>query len=218
MQEPSVQERPLRQTYSIHPKTFKAVVTILDKQCDAIAEQIKSYFKSPMKSAMRPRAMTRNSSTTSFPETPTKKRRVDPSSPTKLRTSSSPAKRSSAVATAAFHAALKGSPTKLPAGQASESSGAGPSTPRRPLRAKVAEVAVTPVQDDSQPSPSRSQGQALPTRPAVRRRFRPVFLEQQQWCARDPKVEQIWAVAKKIRDEMVELHGIPFRGAVAGAT
>jgi hypothetical protein len=75
----------------------------------------------------------------------------------------------------------------------------------------VAEVTITPVQADSQPSPSRSQGQSLPTRPAVRRRFRPVFLEQQQWCAQDPKVEQIWAVAKTLRDEMVELHGIRFR-------
>ena len=204
-----MQERSLRQAYSISPKTFKAVVTILDKQCDGIAEQIKTYFKTPMKSAMRPQTRTRTASTTAFPETPTKKRRVDSSSPTKPRTSGSPAKRSSAVAIAAFHAALKGSPTKLPAGQESESPGAGPSTPRRSQRTKVAEVTVTPMQADSQPSPmqadsqpspSRSQWQALPTRPAVRRRFRPVFLEQQQWCARDPKVEQIWAVAKTRQD------------------
>ncbi|KAF8435998.1 hypothetical protein L210DRAFT_175471 [Boletus edulis BED1] len=51
----------------------------------------------------------------SFPGTPTNKRRVH---------------------TAAFRAALKGSPTKLPIGQASESPGAGPSTSRRPYYAK----------------------------------------------------------------------------------
>ncbi|KAF8555014.1 hypothetical protein OG21DRAFT_1484198 [Imleria badia] len=119
---------------------YKAVVTILDKRCDAIAEQIKPHFKSPMKSTIRPQTMTRRTSTqatspskkrandsVSFLETPTKKRRVDYSSPIKPRTSNSPTKRLSAVTTAAFHA-LKGSPTKLPVGQESESPGAGPST------------------------------------------------------------------------------------------
>ncbi|KAH0835655.1 hypothetical protein J3R83DRAFT_9408 [Lanmaoa asiatica] len=97
MEEPSVQERSLRQSYSIHPKTFKAVVTILDKQCDGIADQIKSCLlqkqssaqastsqpnhvskhtptspaKSPMKSAMRPRTTTRKISTPAT--TPSKK-------------------------------------------------------------------------------------------------------------------------------------------------
>lgn len=146
----------------------------------------------------------------SFAETPTKKRRVDSSSPTKPRTSSSPAKRSSAVTTAAFHAALKGSPAKLPVWQESGLPSAGPSTPRRRHHVKVAEVITTPIQADSQLSPSCSQGQISPTRPAIRRRFRPVFLEQQQWCARDPKVERIWAAAETLRDKMVELHGHPF--------
>jgi len=159
----------------------------------------------------------------SFAETPTKKRRVDSSSPTKPGTGSSPAKRSSAVATAAFRTALKGSPAKLPVWQESGLSSAGPSTPRRPHHVKVAEITATPVQADSQLSPSRSQGQISPTRPPVRRRFRPVFLEQQQWCARDPKVERIWAAAETLRDKMVELHGHPFEdlwqhgGAAVGA-
>ncbi|KAF8128158.1 hypothetical protein EV363DRAFT_434615 [Boletus edulis] len=227
MEEPSVQERSLCQTYSIQPKAFKAVVAILDKRCDVIADQIKSHLKSPMKSPTKPRAMSNKSSkpatspskkraniSASFPETPTKKRRVDNASPTKPGTSISPAKRSSAADTAAFHAALKSSPIKLPIVQERESLGAGPSTPRRPRHAKVAEAAVTPVQADSQSSPSRSQGQVSPTRPAVRRRFRPVFLEQQQWCAMDPKVERMWAAAEALRDKMVELHGHPFEGFV----
>ncbi|KAF8555022.1 hypothetical protein OG21DRAFT_1603139 [Imleria badia] len=214
----------LKTTYSIQAKAFKAVVTILDKRCDVIAEQIKFYFKSSMKSTIRPLTATRKTLTpaissskkraddsASFPETPTKKRRVDNSSPIKPRTSNSPTKRPSAVTTAAFHAALKGSPTKLPVGQESESPGAGPST-----HVKVTESAATPVQAESQPSPSRStQGPTSPARPVIPRRFRPVFLEQQQWCARDPKVERMWAVAETLRDKLVELHGHPFEGFCA---
>ena len=158
-----------------------------------------------------------------FPETPTKKRRVGSSPPSKPRMSASPAKRPSAASTAAFYAAVKGSPAKQPVGQASETPGAGPSTPRRPRHAKGADLTTTPVHADAQPSPFPSQGQTSPTRRPVRRRFRPVFLEQQQWCARDPKVERMWAVANAVLGEMVEVHGHPFQrswqheGAVVGA-
>ncbi|KAF8128172.1 hypothetical protein EV363DRAFT_1340921 [Boletus edulis] len=54
----------------------------------------------------------------------------------------SPIRRSFATATAAFRVVLKGSPTKLPIGQASESPGAGPSTPRRPY---YAECEILPI-------------------------------------------------------------------------
>ncbi|KAG9312563.1 hypothetical protein JVU11DRAFT_6959 [Chiua virens] len=254
IEEPSVQERALCQTYSLPLKAFKAIVSTLDKQCDALAHQITSYIrqrrhsahvsqpaqpgpnrvsesitaspqKSPVKSAMKSRitmtpskkrtvAFSRlssegNEDADAFPETPTKKRRLDSASPTKPGTSSSPAKRSSAASTAAFHAVFKSSPTKLPAVEWSESPSAGPSTPRPLRHSKPAEDSV---QVDLQSSPSRSQGQTSPTRPVVRRRFRPVFLEQQQWFARDPKAERLWAIAKTHRDQTMRRGG-----AVAGA-
>ena len=206
-----------------------------------------SPSKSPVKSAMKLRTTTRkvstpvttpsrkravaftslegngaNDDTTPFPETPTKKRRVSASSPDKSRASHSPTKRASVDSTAAFRAALRSSPAKHPAAQASGSPSAGPSTPRRLRYTKAADTA-TVVQANTQSSPSRSQDAATPTRPLVRHRFRPIFLEQQQWCARDLKVEQMWATAETVLEGMVALHGHPFQqvsrrgGVVVGA-
>ncbi|KAF9221077.1 hypothetical protein BS17DRAFT_785878 [Gyrodon lividus] len=280
MEEPTVQERSLCQTYGISLKAFRSVVTTIDKQCDSIAEQIKSYLlqnrsstrassststhpnhfptptptsqqTSPTKSALKTRASTRDLTTPSktpsnkrgvvfsrhtldhddhddsspFPETPTKKkRRLDTSSSAKPSASTPPAKRShesTLAATAAFHAAMSGSTSKqpgdetghtqVPVGDNSTSQDVGPSTPRRPrTRSAIFGAVTTPMQVDQQPSPSRLQAQPSPARRAPRRRFRPVFLEQQQWCARDPKVERMWVDAEMHRDKMTELHGHPF--------
>ncbi|KIJ19489.1 hypothetical protein PAXINDRAFT_69471 [Paxillus involutus ATCC 200175] len=288
----AVQERSLCQTYGVSSKAFRSVVNTIDKECDPIADQIKSHLlqvrsstqtstsstdpnrfptstptsppKSPRKSALKTRSSTRDLTTpsktpsnkrgvvfsrhtlddnddddsTPFPETPTrKKRRIDTSSPTKPSANTSSAKRShqsTPAAIAAFHAAMSGSIPKLPRmknghvqvplGNESTSQEAGPSTPRRPrTRAMDLQAAVTPMQVDQQLSPSRSQAQSSPTRHAPRRRFRPIFLEQQQWCARDPKVERMWADAAMHRDKMTEIHGHPFEryrqgvSAVVGA-
>ncbi|KAF8840461.1 hypothetical protein BDN67DRAFT_996764 [Paxillus ammoniavirescens] len=278
LEEPTVQERHLCQTYGLSSKAFRSVVNTIDKECDAIADQIKSHLlqvrsstrtstastdlkrfptstptspqKSPRKSALKARSSTRDLTTpsktpsnkrgvvfsrhtlddndddddsTPFPETPTrKKRRIDTSSPTKPSASTSSAKRShqsTPAAMAAFHAAMSGSIPKLPRiqnGQAplgndSASQEAGPSTPHRPrTRATNLHTAVASMQVDEQLLPSRSQALPSPTRHAPRRRFRPVFLEQQQWCARDPKVERMWAEAATHQDKMIEIHGHPF--------
>jgi hypothetical protein len=106
---------------------------------------------------------------------------------------------------------MKNGHVQVPLGNESTSQEAGPSTPRRPrTRAMDLQAAVTPMQVDQQLSPSRSQAQSSPTRHAPRRRFRPIFLEQQQWCARDPKVERMWADAAMHRDKMIKIHGHPF--------
>ena len=151
-----------------------------------------------------------NDDTTPLPETPPKERRVNASSPDKSRASHSPAKHSSADLTAAFRAALRGSPAKWPAAQASVSPSAGPSTTRRPRYTKTGDFS-TVMQANTKSSPSRSQGATTPTRPLVRRRFRPIFLETEQWCARDLKAGQVWATAETVLEDMVALHGHPFQ-------
>jgi len=285
MEESSLQEQSFCQAYSLPTKTFKAVVAALDKQCEGVADQIKTYLlqkrsadqasdssqashvplpnpnpaspqKSPVKSAIRPRKgmstpMTtpskkrtvaflhqssgghdggdydknNNKNNVPFPETPTKKRRIGdgPSSADRMRTRSSSPNKCTTASTTAFHTALKGSsPAKPPVAQ--QPPVAGPSTPRRPRYATASDVTATPVHATSRPStlpsssPSRSQGQTTPARPPpTRRRFRPVFLEQRQWCARDPKVERMWAAAETLRDEMVELYGRPFQQMLQSA-
>ncbi|KIK95364.1 hypothetical protein PAXRUDRAFT_389020 [Paxillus rubicundulus Ve08.2h10] len=275
LEEPTVQERPLCQTYGISSKAFRSLVDTIDKECDAVADQIKSHLlqersspraltscadpnrfptstptspqKSPRKSALKTQSSTRALTTpsktpsnkrgvvflrhtldddddsTPFPETPTrKKRRINNTSPTNPGASTSPTKRShesTPAAIAAFHAAMTGSPPKppriknghvqVPFGNDNASQGAGSSTPHRP-RTRTMEV-------DQQLSPSHSQAQLSPTRPAPRRRFRPVFFEQQQWCARDPKVERMWTNAAMHRDKMIEIHGHPFERYRQGA-
>jgi len=60
-------------------------------------------------------------------------------------------------------------------------------------------VAVTPTRSALQASAS--------ARP--RRRYYPVFLDQQQWLARDQRVERIWADAATHCSNMVELYVHP---------
>ncbi|KAF9231377.1 hypothetical protein BU15DRAFT_56206 [Melanogaster broomeanus] len=266
MEEPIVQERSFCQSHSISLKAFRSAMKTIDKQCDAIGDQIKSHLleirrstqaaaststnpdrfptstptspqKSPTKSALKATTRMRDLLTpsktpsnkrgvvfsndtlndndddsSSFPETPTKKRRVDSLSPTKPSAGTSSARRLAEpqpAAMAAFHAAASGStpkqprtknaPKQAPVGDVSASPDVGPSTPHRPHTRSTA----MPMPVDHHLSPSRSQVQAQPspTRPAPRRRFRPVFLDLQQWCARDPKVERMWADIEMHRNE-----------------
>ncbi|KIJ59964.1 hypothetical protein HYDPIDRAFT_117867 [Hydnomerulius pinastri MD-312] len=156
----------------------------------------------------------------SFPATPTKKRRIDSLSPSKSRPSASPSKRSqqpAATSVAAFHAALAGEAVSNQNAQTGPqisgnvdwttdaSQNVGPSTPRRPRTRSSAPSATvaTPMEIEQQSSPSRPAARA-------HRRFRPVYLEQQQWCARDPKVERMWALAVRHRSKMMELYEHPF--------
>ncbi|KAL4079788.1 hypothetical protein J3A83DRAFT_4212457, partial [Scleroderma citrinum] len=172
----------------------------------------------------------------SFPETPTKKRRIDtPASIVgRTGTSISPAKRMRATArgnedahVAAFHAAMTGqapqtsSPAKPPrpvplldrvTGIQAFPRDAELSTPTRPRSLRSA-TSTTDIDSSAQSpaisTPTRSALPAsAPKRP--RRRYRPVFLDQQQWLAQDPRVERIWADAATHRSRMIELYGHPF--------
>jgi hypothetical protein len=51
---------------------------------------------------------------------------------------------------------------------------------------------------------------AEPAEPPVRKRFRPVFLDQQQWRSRDSKLAKIWDAAVEHRTRMMELYPHPF--------
>ena len=178
----------------------------------------------------------------SFPATPTKKRRID--SPAKVTaragTATSPRKRTTRAtdedtAMAAFHAAITGqashvsSPSRPPQPVPSlprllnthtTPDDADLSTPRRPRTLRLSTSAMNVG------SPTKSSVAATPTRSALqasasarpRRRYYPVFLDQQQWLARDQRVERIWADAATHCPKMVELYGHPlerYRPALA---
>ncbi|KAI6116546.1 hypothetical protein EDD16DRAFT_1482420 [Pisolithus croceorrhizus] len=167
-----------------------------------------------------------------MPETLTKRRRIEsPTKPTSLpfmrgETMSSVAGED--ASTAAFRMALTGptptrpsSPGNLPVlspsrTRSSRTDAAGPpSTPRRSRRLQTSNSNV--------PSPTRSFASAtvvstpftstcLPPVPPLtlpRKRFYPVFVDQQQWVVKDPKVERMWADAVAHRTHMVGLYRHP---------
>lgn len=43
------------------------------------------------------------------------------------------------------------------------------------------------------------------------RRFRPVYLEQKKWSARDPRLERLMKVGEKRKLEYFQLYGNPFK-------
>jgi len=178
---------------------------------------------------------------TSFPATPTKKRRIDsPANVAGRGTATSPRKHTTRAtdedtAMAAFHAAITGqiSNVSSPARPAhpvpslprllnthTTPDDADLSTPRRPrtLRPSTSTTNVgSPMKSSVAATPTRSALQASASaRP--RRRYYPVFLDQQQWLARDQRVERIWADAATHCSKMVELYGHPlerYRPALA---
>ena len=172
----------------------------------------------------------------SFPATPTrKKRRTDASVnvtgqagvdlfPTK-RTTRATSRDNEDACVAAFHAAITGQTSQV-SSQAKTPrpvpplphvlntratlGDAGPSTPRRPRTIRPSSSTVnidSPTKSSVAVTPTHSVRTSAPAR--LRRRYYPVFLDQQQWLARDQKVERIWADAAVHRSEMVNLYGHP---------
>ncbi|KAI6004503.1 hypothetical protein F5J12DRAFT_837469 [Pisolithus orientalis] len=165
------------------------------------------------------------------PETPTKKRRIG--SPTKpsLRcgmTLSSVTHEDASPA--AFRTALTGPALTRSRPSSPRDPRAFPS-PRTPsTRTDAAEPPSTPRQSNGlqasnldNASPAQSPTSAVvtstpststhlpPAQPLThpRKRFYPIFMDQQQWVAKDPKVERIWADAAAHRTHMIELYGHP---------
>ncbi|KAG1729565.1 hypothetical protein EDB19DRAFT_1938373 [Suillus lakei] len=257
MEVQGVQEKSLCQNHGVPLPAFKSVIKALDRDCDIIADRIKSQLqemnssgtssklrtrpsaspqKSPSKSAMKAksqdvtpakplalkRAVAFSHSTlddlddTLLPETPTKRRRVE--SPSKPGSSVSPTKYTIAPqrttsSIVAFEQALRGDSTPHHEQQKSAffiatSSGShsplpGPSTPRR-MRSHPSRVT------EESAAMEVDEQRAEPAEPPVRKRFRPVFLDQQQWCSRDPKLASIWDAAVEHRTGMMKLFAHPF--------
>ncbi|KAG0697229.1 hypothetical protein DFH29DRAFT_1003894 [Suillus ampliporus] len=258
MEVQGVQEKSLCQIHDVPLPAFKSVIKALDKDCDAVADRIKSELqeinssgassklrtrpsaspqKSPSKSAMKaklqdvtpakPLALRKRvvvfshdtldgSDDIPLPETPTKRRRIE--SPAKLGASVSPTKRRAAPqgatsSIAAFEQAMRGDSTprherQKPTLSVAVSSGShspfpGPSTPRR-TRSHPSRPAEDPAAMEV------DEQRVEPAEPPVRKRFRPVFLDQQQWCSRDPKLAKIWDAALEHRTQMMGLYAHPF--------
>ncbi|KIM59826.1 hypothetical protein SCLCIDRAFT_125474 [Scleroderma citrinum Foug A] len=134
----------------------------------------------------------------SFPATPTKKRRVDSSAnvTSQAGIATTPRKRTTRAtdedtAIAAFHAAVTGRASNV-------------SSPARPVPPLPRLLGTRTTPGDADPSTPRPSASARP-----RRRYYPVFLDQQQWLARDQRVERIWADAVTHCSQMVELYGHP---------
>ncbi|KAG2134050.1 uncharacterized protein EDB93DRAFT_853627 [Suillus bovinus] len=153
---------------------------------------------------------------TLLPETPTKRRRVE--SPFKPGTSVSPTKRtiapqSTTPSLTAFELAVRGDSTprheqqkaafSIAVSSGSQSPLPGPSTPRRPRSqpSRLVEESAAMEVDEQ-----RSEPAGLP----VRKRFRPVFLDRQQWCSRDPRLANIWDASIEHRTKMMGLYNHPF--------
>ncbi|KAI6107626.1 hypothetical protein EV401DRAFT_437415 [Pisolithus croceorrhizus] len=160
-----------------------------------------------------------------MPVTPTKRRRIEsPPKPTSLpsrhgETTSSVA--GEVTGTATFRMALIGptptrpsSPGSLPPSRTRNSridAAEPPSTPRRSHRLQTS--------NSNAASSTRSSASATvvsfysasmclpPVTPLTRpcKRFYPVFVDQQQWVAKDPKVERMWVDAVAHRTHVVSL-------------
>ncbi|KAI6100327.1 hypothetical protein F5141DRAFT_1141761 [Pisolithus sp. B1] len=165
-------------------------------------------------------------------ETPTKRRRIEsPTKPTSLpfrrgETTSSVAGED--AGTAALRMALTGptptrpsSPGNLPVLSPSRTRSSRtdaaepPSTPRRSHRLKTSNSNVaSPMRSSASATvvSTPSTSTCLPPVPPLThpcKRFYPVFVDQQQWVAKGPKVERIWADAVAHRTHMVGLYGHP---------
>ncbi|KAG2058232.1 hypothetical protein BDR06DRAFT_1018477 [Suillus hirtellus] len=154
---------------------------------------------------------------TLLPETPTKRRRVEsPSKPggsvlTPTRRTRAPQNATHSVT--AFEQAVRGDSTprheqqksafSIAVSIGSHSSFPGPSTPRRSRNQPsiLVEESATMEVDEQRSAPAG---------PPVRKRFRPVFLDQRQWCSRDSKLAKIWDAAIEHRTRMMGLYPHPF--------
>lgn len=96
-------------------------------------------------------------------------------------------------------------------------------TPKKPFPRSPALASNLPLAKQTSPShqptsyPTEARSTSIATahpspsvpRHARQRRYYPVFLDQQQWLARDQKVERTWREAEMHRTKMAELYGHP---------
>ncbi|KAI6037505.1 hypothetical protein EDC04DRAFT_2702894 [Pisolithus marmoratus] len=165
------------------------------------------------------------------PETPTKKRRIEsPSKPSlvplKRGQTTSPVAGKD-ISLAAFRAALMGptpvqsqppspknSPLSRTRGSRNDTTEL-PSTPRRShrLQASTSDIA-SPTRSPTAATVglTSSTSSRLPPAPSLthpHKRFLPIFLDQQQWAAKDPKIVKMWGDAAAHRTHMTDLYGHP---------
>ncbi|KAG2142374.1 hypothetical protein DEU56DRAFT_911077 [Suillus clintonianus] len=171
-----------------------------------------------------------------LPETPTKRRRVESPSKSGARPKriTTPQETGS---TTAFELAMRGDSSSTPrrehpksafgisitgsGGSHSTLPFAGPSTPRRTRpHTSTSRLGGEPtsmptptavsMEVDEQQAEIEIEKETEPAQPPVRNRFRPVFLDQQQWCSRDPRLAKIWDAAVEHRVQMMGLYVHPF--------
>jgi len=121
------------------------------------------------------------------PSTPTKKRKINSPS-NHPQPSPSSAHPSLKASTSAFHLALS-SPTKDKNTGFYPTSAPLPSSPLKRTLFAASEVPAFPTYAES----SSDENEEVPL---PRRRFRPVYMDSQQWDARDPRIAKIWKKAK----------------------
>ncbi|TFK18028.1 hypothetical protein FA15DRAFT_698233 [Coprinopsis marcescibilis] len=131
---------------------------------------------------------------TPLPETPTKKRRIDNSPDL------------SGQKTSLFEATIRGSTSRV----------ALDDVRARPTRAvgqgSPLKQATSLPQGDAQMAEPDSSSESEDEGPKAFsfRRFRPAYLEQKQWNARDPRLKRIWKLREQQKQKFVELYGDPF--------
>lgn len=142
---------------------------------------------------------------TSFPETPTKRRKLD--------TASS----SHRAAISLFESEIRGSSSRIKAlalDGAQRPSGPSPSKGSPLKRTRVAEPESDVEMADAAEVQSESDGGG-DDEPKTRRsfrRFRPVYLEQRQWGASDPRLKRVTTVLEAQKQKMIQSLGHPFHG------
>ncbi|KAF8210469.1 hypothetical protein K438DRAFT_2011847 [Mycena galopus ATCC 62051] len=124
------------------------------------------------------------------PESPTKRRKAEPSA---------------SLVTLESIRAMAASPSKLPL---------TPSTPRKALRLSTS-PSKSPVKKvvPGTPDVGALSSDEEDYEPPPGRRFRPVFRDQQQWAMCDPRLAKLTKDAVEFHKGMVRLHGLPFEDA-----
>jgi hypothetical protein len=173
---------------------------------DAAAHFTKSASVSPRKSPTKPALRTLPSR-----DSPQKRKVTFPDAEEDADVPDSPTKRrkvAPGLVTLESIRSMSSSPTKLPL---------TPSTPRKALRLP----SKSPTKQSATATPSRAvdldandtSSDEEDYEPPPRRRFRPVFRDQEQWCMRDPRLTELAEAAVKFEKLMIQRHGVPFQDA-----
>lgn len=123
------------------------------------------------------------------PQTPSKRRKLDLGSPTKSTRLLPTIEETTEVGASPAKRLFSASPSKTPRAPAKPSA----SPPQRP-------------QIGTKRTASQMEEASAETRPS-RRRFRPVFLDRQQWARRDPRVQDAVKVGEERLEKWIEQHG-----------